>query len=835
MSTVWGWAEEGLEFSLRPPPRFVIGTCCLPRPSRGMLPGLRSFNVVLCCVCVGVVWAAPARPNGGGLAGRRGLLSQARFVEHLRAFAVGPWSPPDSPDGGPLLFRAHPSGDDFRAGGMHRAGAFWREAIVAACCPPATREILLSVVHRGLNILSFYKDPGTLYNDGEGFLGHPNKRSHLPHERLIPRMHFRSRALDPLPAHLGVAEHVMREKVQELLATGAARRLPKGERPWVTSPLTLAVNGAATKVRLIHDLRGLNHFLSPPPFTFPTLRWFVKGVDPDHLLVSTDWKSAYHTILLDEASQSLCGFEFEGEFYVMVALPFGLCVAPFLFQAGTEVFFAFLRKHGRLHAFGFIDDGAASTGPRFGQSAYSRGRAIAWLLCEGSYLAGHAVAVPKCQLEPCSSLRHLGLWLHADTQTFVIPRDKLDRFLTLLRELQATGTAQVKQLQRLAGQLVSLTAAVPCALVFLREIFDAVAQALRAGARVVAVGAAAVAEALQALSDIELWSGHFPWPSDSHLAVRVLATDASTTGIAGALVVPGPEEGAPLLHRYRRGLHPSEGEQHIMISEARAVLEAVQEFHGLLRGSHTRILVDNESTRIALSGRGARNLELNALVKEVWNLLIRHAIHPVFDRVASEQNVVADKDSRVRMRPGHVWRATAVAPRAHLLLSLELPRFVPLYHRPVSEIRLHPRLVEEALRFAVSAGIGGLTLDLFATDASKVVPRYVGLLPEPGARGQVAVDAFSFAKVQGEVLFCNPPWHLFAAVRNHLRRVQARGVWVFPDDPHAMWHPAVVDASVHRMVLAPAGAKDTFISSDRVLPNGYTDLSIAGFDFRPHP
>ena len=757
----------------------------------------------------------------------RGLMGQAEFTARLRAFAKGSWLPPADADGKPIL-RFRPGGSDFRAGGMHRCASFWSEAVKAASCTPLEASILMGVVVGGLDLMVFFEEPVEPFQGGVGALPFPKNhlRSHRKHERLIPPMRFKNRPLDPLPPHLGVAEQVLHEKVMELVTMGAARECRPGEVPWCVSPISLVVNGSGTKCRLIHDLRAVNHWLQAHKFVFPTLREWVKGVGPDHLLVSVDWQAAYHAILLTPDSQLLCGFEHRGRLYLMVAMPFGLCIAPWLFQLSAEVFHAMLRRHGGLKSMGFIDDSAANEGPKHGQSALQRGRGAAWALCEGSFLGGHTVSVAKSQLEPQPDLLHLGLWVHAARQAFTVPAAKLAKFKALLERLRVDRTAHVVDLQRIAGWLVAMTAAIPCALVMLRELFSVVAGALKRGDRVVAVDTQVARDALAALEDVELWSEAFAWPSDSHLHMRVLATDASCTGVAGVLCDAVEDPLAPLLYTYRRGLTMKEGDLHIMINEGQAVLEALVEFQDRIKGAHLRILVDNTATQLALAGVGSKNLELNAVVKQVWRLLIRLAVTPVFDRVSTEDNCLADAGSREDLEPLEVRRDRGLAPAAHVLLSLKYPRFVPVWERPRSEMCLHERLVLKALAFAG----GSINLDLFASAASAVVPRFVGLLRED-APGQQGVDAFSFVPSPSDVVFVNAPWHLLAAVHNHLRTVKASGVWDFPDDARALWFPTVRAAVSEPVLLARAGEKKVFVSGGRVLPAGRCDLVMAKFAF----
>lgn len=758
---------------------------------------------------------------GGG-----GLAVQQRFISLMQQLAAGVGDIPRNAEGRPRL-RVLPSGEGFKAGRLHESAEFWKAAVDAAGLAPWERRALLSVVEQGLNLMDFYAEPNPAELSAVGVVAGPNPRSHRAHERLIPRMRFPPRPLTPLPPHLGDARSVMREKIQELVATGAARECAKGEVPWVIAPIDLVVNSAGTKARLIHDLRGLNQFLEAPEFKFPSLRAWVKGVRKDALLVGVDWTSAYHAIKLTAESQLLCGFEWEGRLYVFCVLPFGLNLAPWLFQTFTDVFHALLRRHARLGSMGFVDDSAAAAHPEHGQSAEQRAETAIFVLVEASFLAGHAVSVAKSQLTPAPAMKHLGLWVHADTQSFSVPSDKLERFRALVRELLGSRLADVRQLQRLAGWLVAMTAAIPCALVFLRDLFAVVADGLRAGNRVVGVTGAAVREALRVLDDVSLWSGRFKWPSDSQLHVLCVATDASTTGVAGALCDASARYAHPILVRYARGLTEGESEAHIMVNEGRAVLEAVVEFQATLAGNHVRFLVDNTATQLALAGQGSRNLELNDIVKEVWRHLVRLAVVPTFDRVTTHDNVVADADSRAQLAPGQRWRRVSLAPKAHVLLSLEYPRFVPVWQRPApeSEMRLHPRLVAKALRWASAQ----VTLDLFATSSSAVVPRFVGLLKE-SVDGQVAVDAFSFRPGAEEFVFVNPPWQLIAATWRHLEAVGAKGVFVLPDDARALWYPMVLSGVARTATLAEPREARTFLSGGRELPAGSNAILLAEFN-----
>lgn len=161
---------------------------------------------------------------------------------------------------------------------------------------------------------------------------------------------------------------------------------------------------------------------------------------------------------------------------------------------------------------GFIDDNVAAAGAGFGQSALERGRAAAWQLCKAaSFVVGRTVSVQECQLSPLPTMRHPDLLVDVLNRVFKIPRVQLDRstacYSSCSVAVQVAGNLLLRsqdgarlccELQRLAGWLVSFTAAVPCDLLLLRELFAVAAAGPRHGLRVGSVASTVVQAAATA-------------------------------------------------------------------------------------------------------------------------------------------------------------------------------------------------------------------------------------------------------------------------------------------------------------------------------------------------
>ena len=64
-------------------------------------------------------------------------------------------------------------------------------------------------------------------------------------------------------------------------------------------------------------------------------------------------------------------------------------------------------------------------------------------------------------------------------QAFFIPQDKKTKFATLRESILSSSCVSLKTLQRFAGKVVSFSLAIPGCKLYVREVFNAIAQLTR--------------------------------------------------------------------------------------------------------------------------------------------------------------------------------------------------------------------------------------------------------------------------------------------------------------------------------------------------------------------
>jgi hypothetical protein len=364
--------------------------------------------------------------------------------------------------------------------------------------------------------------------------------------------------------------------------------------------------------------------------------------------------------------------------------------------------------------------------------------------------------------------------------------------------------------------------------VYLREIYSWVTDATRDGRAIVLLGPAR-AHVFRLFESQRLLSTPRPWVTASHVHLTALATDSSRTGIGLCLTTAtGP---APL--RYTAALPIPEHLRHadIMALEAQAVLDGLTVFAAQLRGTRTRLLVDNEVVRVALQMRGSRHLPTNRIVQRILALALEQNIVLTVDRITTTDNQHADRESRRPRREQDSSVRVARASPADLAIG-------PHYATPVAPAALARGTVglHSHTFLKVQAWYGApITMDMAACPRSRQVCRFIGLA-KSDVPDQVAVDLFSFQPERSEHVFVNPPWHLIGDVWSHLRHVKARGVLVFPSKPSSVWFPAVMRLADKVTELAPAGATGVLRDWSRDGITIHTPLHVAlwmaAFDFQ---
>lgn len=98
--------------------------------------------------------------------------------------------------------------------------------------------------------------------------------------------------------------------------------------------------------RPILNLKKLNEFIDCPHFKMETIRTASDLIFTDCFMSVIDLKDAYHAIPISQNSQKYLKFRWKGTLYCYTCLPFGLCLAPYLYTKLTKPIVARLRSQG---------------------------------------------------------------------------------------------------------------------------------------------------------------------------------------------------------------------------------------------------------------------------------------------------------------------------------------------------------------------------------------------------------------------------------------------------------------------------------------------------------
>ena len=508
-------------------------------------------------------------------------------------------------------------------------------------------------------------------------------------------------------------------------------------------------------------------------------------------------------------STTFLDFEWKGEFYRFVVLPFGLSTAPWLFTKVMSHCCRFLRSPGRdLGLLQYLDDSvfAAPTAPEAlasGAMLVRILRRFGWLI-HPTKCVGVTVAV--------RSFVALGTLVDLSAQTFSVPAAAVESILAAAHALASGPLAvPVRVVARLKGLVSATWLSTGVATRIRMRAFDAVIEsrpaadglgrrALRASWRAtVTLSAACRAEALWWFAHLALLNGLpiRPRPYDSSVDGTV-ASDASDSGIGAvlytdalgpsgssivrALLARAPEDGPlPCVLSYvRRGLEFMAALPHELIRASSTLRELygiavfVRAARDLLRGGRFRVLMDNLGCVFILGGvvppfavggklwgeyvsGGSPDPELQRLALEIFAAQLEYGFTLQASWVPRELNVRADYLSRVSTLIHHGYR---ILPSLFAWLDAEW---------------------------------GPHSIDRFATIDNRVVPRFCSHYFHPDAEW---VDAFSVPwGEENNWLF--PPVARAGQAVEHLRAHRAVGTLIVALAP---WTPV-------RRMLQPRGRR----------------------------
>lgn len=135
-------------------------------------------------------------------------------------------------------------------------------------------------------------------------------------------------------------------------------------------------------------------------------------------MATIDLKDSYYLVAIHNRHRKYLRFKFKKILYEFNCLPFGLCTAPRVFAKLLKPVSQWLRVRGVISA-AYIDD-KLIIAPSYNQCLIDVSRARKLLES-----LGFVLNLDKCQLEPNTRIKFLGVIIDSVQLSFVIPDEKL--------------------------------------------------------------------------------------------------------------------------------------------------------------------------------------------------------------------------------------------------------------------------------------------------------------------------------------------------------------------------------------------------------------------------
>lgn len=653
-----------------------------------------------------------------------------------------------------LLFRDPLS---FRAGELHEHVVEWSEII--GDNPSAQQKEVLGWIQNKVSIFAY------LTHFSGSFKGE-HYRSDRP-----PARQFQNN-----PSCQSFVTFVQKSLLDRL-RTGAISlvgRVGECEPPYLVLPLTVEPK----KPRLCQDARFLNLWMVDKPFTLDKLSDLPRYVGENHYQSILDDKSGYDHVLLTRESRTYFGIQWGGWWFVYNTLPFGWKISPYVYQTTALVASDLFRSMG-IPCSIYIDDRhngqlqiARDCGAYANLSSideYNEAAAKSSLYIVAYYLVkmGYFLGLSKSILKPRKEVPYLGFLVDSSRQAFALIPEKRDKFVTMVRQIASQKLVSVKSLEILVGKCVSMSLAIPGALLFTREMNHAIGNSLRSGRPIRIKGN--LKSEIEHWLFLESWDSPIPW-RDERLIQMTITTDASSSGWSGRVFLDKPLE----LSDYWT---TDEQCYDISIKETLALDKVLWSVANVIRNCRVDAQVDNQALIQAWNRQGAMSVELSRVIKRLFFTVTKLNISLHISNIQSAENL-ADGPSR---------RLTE------------------------SDSTLHPDVwTEVEKRFG---GPNGHSCDLMALDSNAMkdptgapLPHF-NPYPSPCSHGvNVFTQDLSSDRVLLKKPYVFPPLVLVGPIVRLLKSHQLSCTLVtFETYPRKYWWPMVKASSTMSWRVAPQG------------------------------
>ena len=422
---------------------------------------------------------------------------------------------------------------------------------------------------------------------------------------------------------------ILEQEVQSLLAKGAICEVPFTQDGFYSRLFLVPKKDGS--MRPVVDLSPLNRFIETPHFQMEHLTTVQSLLKQGHYMTKLDLKDAYLSVAIHPQSQKYLRFLWQKKAYQFRALPFGLNIAPSVFTRLMKPVASFLRKRG-IRLVLYLDDMLIIG------STPQETRQFTQMAMDLLESLGFVINKEKSILTPSRLITFLGFTIDSMRMLFTLPQEKVQKLLTLCRQIRSGSEVLLRTLAQLLGLLESYRQAVWKAPLHFRHLQALLIRGLAESNHNYTTQ---VPLTLQAKGELTWWLQNLAKVNGSPIIHPTpdltIFTDASLTGW-GAVCGNSQTNGK---------WSATEKRLHINVLELKGAMLGIQ---SLMKNQHSKIIslnMDN-STAVAYINHkgGTRSPELLNVTLQLWNWCIQNDLYIIARHVPGKTNVTADRESR---------------------------------------------------------------------------------------------------------------------------------------------------------------------------------------------
>ena len=448
------------------------------------------------------------------------------------------------------------------------------------------------------------------------------------------------------------------------------------------------------------NLKPLNQYIRNKPFRMTTLKEVGQSIRQSDWSITIDLQDAFLHVPMHKDYRRFLRFSWNEKIYQFRRLPFGLTSSPQVFTDITTPLVEFCRVRG-IRVIFYLDDILVLASSRT-------------LLCQHRDFVlkllldvGFKRNIKKCRLTPSQVFPYLGLDWNTIEMQVSLPHSKLDQIRDMISVMEQTPTIKTRDCMVLLGKMNFAATAIPLARLHCRPLQFCLPRLTYD----LSLSDSRMTLTQEARDSLRWWSSPLlnGRSLKIHLPTQVISTDASLTGW-------GAQMGQLSIH----GLWTNtEKQNHINYLELKTVLFDLQHWLHQLKHQTVALQLDN-TTAVAylLKEGGTQSRSPHYLAAEILILASRNKIVLRPGYLPGQMNTQADALSRSK------------EPDEWMLALIVARRIFSTYGMP--------------------------TVDLFASERSKQVPRYFTTdRRDPHALGTDALQqSWDF---KNQLLYAFPP------------------------------------------------------------------------------